>query len=157
MADYNQNEHHDHIDGRPDWQQNRPNQEPQGEYRNPYNPYPPKPRKPRNGFATAALISGILATLNLCCFAFPTAIIFGVGAVCIALISKKENKISLPARIAVFLGVGAVVFGVAEYFYAIKMFEYIKQPENIAQFNQIFEEAEKMLENQMGLGKTSTH
>ncbi len=111
------------------------------EYRNTQN----EEQKARNTYATAALIGGIIAVLNLCCFSFTTAIVLGVGAVSFALISKNGKKISKPARIAVFLGVGSVVFGVIEYYYAIKLLEMVKAPENIAQFNQMYRELEKFL------------
>ena len=155
MADYHQNQNHfDNRNGQPDWYQDPG---PQNEYHNPYNPYPKQPKKERNGFATAARISGMPALINLCCFAFTTAIIFGVGAVSFALVSKKEQKLSTPARIAIFLGIGAVVFGVIEYFVTLNMIEIMKAPENIAQVNKFIEEAEKMLESQAALRESLTH
>lgn len=102
-------------------------------------------KKTRNNFATAALLSGILAILNLCCFSFTTAIIFGVGAICFAILSKQEGRLAASAKIAVFLGSFGIVFGVAEYFFALNMYETIKLPENIAYINRMLEEAEKLL------------
>lgn len=65
----------------------------QNQYNNGQPPYwqnqPQRPRREKNSFATISLISGIFALLTLCCFAFPVAIICGVGAVCFAIISKK--------------------------------------------------------------------
>ena len=101
--------------------------------------------KERNSYATAALIGSIIAILNLCIFSFTTAIVLGVGSVSFALISKKDRKISKPARLAVFLGVGAIVFGVIEYFYMMKILEMAKDPEYIIQFNQLYREIEKFL------------
>lgn len=54
---------------------------------------PQRPRREKNSFATISLISGIFALLTLCCFAFPVAIICGVGAVCFAIISKKRTAL----------------------------------------------------------------
>ena len=135
---------------------------PSDEYHNPYNPYerghrPKDPQKEKNSYATAALIGGILAVINLCCFAFTTSIIFGVGAISFAFVSKKDQKLSTPAKVAIFLGAGSIVFGAAEYFLAIKLYEYIKLPENIPMFNQMFEEAERMLESQAALQKVLKH
>lgn len=113
------------------------------EYRN--DPKINKEEKTRNSYATAALIGSICAILNLCCFSFTTAIVLGVGSVSFALISKNGKKISKPARIAVFLGVGSVVFGVIEYFYAMELYEMVRDPENIAQVNQMYREVEKFL------------
>ncbi|MBQ7796121.1 MAG: hypothetical protein IJ374_06125 [Lachnospiraceae bacterium] len=124
-------------------------------YENPYTP--PKSPKQKNGFATASLICGMLGLLNLCCFAFPSAIVFGVGAISFAVISKKDQRLTTPARIAIFLGSGAIVFGVAEYFYALNLIEYMKEPANIALFNQLYEQAEKLLEEQALLGETITY
>ena len=128
MADYNQNPYfHEHIDKHQKSE---------------------APKKDRNFYATASLICGILSLITLCCFAFTTAIVFGVGAISIAIISKKDNRLSIPARIAIFLGSGAIAFGFLEFFYALKLFEYIKKPENIAMFNQFFQQAEQLLEGQ---------
>lgn len=115
------------------------------EYESIQNQAPMRPKKTRNGFATAALLSGILALLNLCCFSFTTAIIFGVGAISFAMISKRDQRLSTSAKIAVFLGSFGIVFGVAEYFFALNMYEVIKAPENIAHVNRMIEEAEKLL------------
>ena len=55
----------------------------QNQYNNGQPPYwqnqPQRPRREKNSFATISLISGIFALLTLCCFAFPVAIICGVG------------------------------------------------------------------------------
>ena len=104
-----------------------------------------KPKKERNGRATAALVGGIIALLNLCCFSFTTAIIMGVASISMAIMSKKDKKLTLPARIAIFLGSGAIVFGVAEYVYMLNLLEYVKQPENISQFNHMIKEVENVL------------
>ena len=104
-----------------------------------------KPKKERNGRATAALVGGIFALLNLCCFSFTTAIIMGVASISMAIMSKKDKKLTLPARIAIFLGSGAIVFGVAEYVYMLNLLEYVKQPENISQFNHMIKEVENVL------------
>ena len=119
------------------------------EYRNPFDYR--KQKKERNGYATGALIMGMMSVINLCCFSFTTSIVLGVGAVSFAFISKKEQKLSTPAKLAIFLGVGSVVFGVIEYVVALQLFELVKAPENIAEFNRIYEEAEKMLESQEAL------
>ena len=104
-----------------------------------------KPKKERNGRATAALVGGIFALLNLCCFSFTTAIIMGVASISMAIMSKKDKKLTLPARIAIFLGSGAIVFGVAEYVYMLNLLDYVKQPENISQFNHMIKEVENAL------------
>ena len=129
------------------WQNGGPGQ---GPY-NPYDPYgnmPPKPRKQRNGFATGALICGVLGLLNLCCFAFPTAIIFGVGAISFAVISKKGQPMSKTAIVAVVLGIIVILLGVGEFVYSLKLIEIMKDPEHIAEFNQLFEQFEQFMEEQ---------
>lgn len=113
-----------------------------GPYQNPYNPYN-RPPKRRNGFATAALVSGIMALLNLCCFSFPTAIIMGVGAISIAIISKKGEPMTKTAIAAVVLGVIAIVLGVVEFFYSLWLSDLLKDPANIAMFNQLVERFER--------------
>lgn len=74
----------------------------QNQYNNGQPPYwqnqPQRPRREKNSFATISLISGIFALLTLCCFAFPVAIICGVGAVCFAIISKKGQPSEAPQQ-----------------------------------------------------------
>ena len=156
MADYTQN------DKRPNGYIEAPENRHRQKFRNEQDPVPKHDRRPavkkeRNTFASGALICGILGMLNLCCFAFTTAIIFGVGAICFAIISKKENKLTKPARIAIILGTSAVLCGIAEYFYALKVIETIKDPANIAKFNQMLGEIETFLEEYTALEKTTTH
>ena len=104
-------------------------------------PYKQVPKK-KNGFATAALCSGIFAILNLCCFNFSSCIILGVGAISIAIISKKEAPMTRPAKAAVVLGVIAIVLGVIEFFYSLWLSDLIKDPANIAMINQLIEQVQ---------------
>ena len=105
-------------------------------------PYKRDPKK-KNGFATAALCSGIFAILNLCCFNFPSCIILGVGAISIAFISKKEAPMTKPAKAAVVLGVIAIILGVVEFFYSLWLSDLIKDPANIAMVNQLVEQVQR--------------
>lgn len=75
-----------HQNGQPPYWQNQYNNGQPPCWQN----QPQRPRREKNSFATISLISGIFALLTLCCFAFPVAIICGVGAVCFAIISKKR-------------------------------------------------------------------
>ena len=61
-------------------------QGPGGQNQYPGGPGAPDPMRqdqprPRNGYATVSMICGIFGILCLCCFAFPLAIILGVGVV----------------------------------------------------------------------------
>lgn len=95
----------------------------QNQYNNGQPPYwqnqPQRPRREKNSFATISLISGIFALLTLCCFAFPVAIICGVGAVCFAIISKKGQPFRGSAVAGIILGVIAVLLGIGEFFYVL--------------------------------------
>ncbi len=113
-------------------------------YKNPYNPYQRNPKK-KNGFATAALASGIFALLNLCCFNFTSCIILGVGAISVAIISKKGEPMTKTAVAAVVLGAIAIVLGVVEFFYSLWLSDLLKDPDNIAMFNQMFEQIQNEL------------
>ena len=104
-------------------------------------PYNRDPKK-KNGFATAALCSGIFAILNLCCFNFPSCIILGVGAISIAFISKKEAPMTKPAKTAIVLGTIAIILGVVEFFYSLWLSDLIKDPANIAMVNQLVEQVQ---------------
>ena len=101
---------------------------------------PQRPRREKNSFAAMSLISGIFAILTLCCFAFPVAIICGVGAICFAIISKRGRAFRGTAIAGIILGVIAILLGVGEFFYALTITNLMKDPANAAAFNQFFEQ-----------------
>ena len=121
----------------------------QNQYNNGQPPYwqnqPQRPRREKNSFATISLISGIFALLTLCCFAFPVAIICGVGAVCFAIISKKGQPFSGTAAAGIILGVIAVLLGIGEFFYVLTITNLMKDPANAAAFNEFFEQFQRQL------------
>ena len=85
-------------------------QGPGGQNQYPGGPGAPDPMRqdqprPRNGYATVSMICGIFGILCLCCFAFPLAIILGVGAVCFAIISKRGQPFYATAIFGIVLGV----------------------------------------------------
>ena len=106
---------------------------------------PQRPRREKNSFATISLISGIFALLTLCCFAFPVAIICGVGAVCFAIISKKGQPFRGTAVAGIILGVIAVLLGIGEFFYVLTITNLMKDPANAAAFNEFFEQFQRQL------------
>lgn len=110
---------------------------------NPYGNVPPK--RPQNGFATVSLICGIFGVLCLCCFAFPLAIIMGVGAILFAIISKKEQPLYGTAVAGVIFGSMAVVLGVCEFFYIMHISTLLKDPENAAMINEFLRQLEQQL------------
>lgn len=121
----------------------------QNQYNNGQPPYwqnqPQRPRREKNSFATISLISGIFALLTLCCFAFPLAIICGVGAVCFAIISKKGQPFRGTAVAGIILGVIAVLLGIGEFFYVLTITNLMKDPANAAAFNEFFEQFQQQL------------
>lgn len=132
----------------PYWQnpQNDGQIPPQNPGQNPYwQNQPQRPRREKNSFATISLISGIFALLTLCCFAFPVAIICGVGAVCFAIISKKGQPFRGTAAAGIILGVIAVLLGIGEFFYVLTITNLMKDPANAAAFNEFFEQFQRQL------------
>ena len=121
----------------------------QNQYNNGQPPYwqnqTQRPRREKNSFATISLISGIFALLTLCCFAFPVAIICGVGAVCFAIISKKGQPFRGTAAAGIILGVIAVLLGIGEFFYVLTITNLMKDPANAAAFNEFFEQFQRQL------------
>ena len=121
----------------------------QNQYNNGQPPYwqnqPQRPRREKNSFATISLISGIFAILTLCCFAFPVAIICGVGAVCFAIISKKGQPFRGTAVAGIVLGVIAVLLGIGEFFYVLTITNLMKDPANAVAFNEFFEQFQKQM------------
>lgn len=132
----------------PYWQnqQNGGQIPPQNPGQDPYwQNQPQRPRREKNSFATISLISGIFAILTLCCFAFPVAIICGVGAVCFAIISKKGQPFRGTAVAGIILGVIAVLLGIGEFFYVLTITNLMKDPANAAAFNEFFEQFQKQM------------
>lgn len=136
----------------PYWQNQYNNGQPpywQNQYNNSQPPcwqnQPQRPRREKNSFATISLISGIFAILTLCCFAFPVAIICGVGAVCFAIISKKGQPFRGTAVAGIVLGVIAVLLGIGEFFYVLTITNLMKDPANAAAFNEFFEQFQKQM------------
>ena len=131
----------------PYWQnqQNRGQFPPQNEQPPYWQNQPQRPRREKNSFATISLISGIFALLTLCCFAFPVAIICGVGAVCFAIISKKGQPFRGSAVAGIILGVIAVLLGIGEFFYVLTITNLMKDPANAAAFNEFFEQFQRQL------------
>ena len=82
---------------------------------------------------------------TLCCFAFPVAIICGVGAVCFAIISKKGQPFRGTAAAGIILGVIAVLLGIGEFFYVLTITNLMKDPANAAAFNEFFEQFQRQL------------
>ena len=122
----------------------------QGPYQQPpyqQMPYemPPKPPKQQNGFATASFICGIFSLLNLCCFAFPLAIVMGVLAISFAVISKKDMPMSGIAITGIVLGVLGVLLGVGEFFYSLALSNLLKDPANAAIINELIEQLEQQM------------
>lgn len=113
----------------------------QNQYNNGQPPYwqnqPQRPRREKNSFA--------FALLTLCCFAFPVAIICGVGAVCFAIISKKGQPFRGTAAAGIILGVIAVLLGIGEFFYVLTITNLMKDPANAAAFNEFFEQFQRQL------------
>ena len=128
--------------GQNPYRQNPNNQQiPQYNGQPPYwQDQPQRPRREKNSFAAMSLISGIFAILTLCCFAFPVAIICGVGAICFAIISKRGPAFRGTAIAGIILGVIAILLGVGEFFYVLTITNLMKDPANAAAFNQFFEQ-----------------
>ena len=130
-----------HQNGQPPYWQNQYNNGQPPCWQN----QPQRPRREKNSFATITLISGIFALLTLCCFAFPVAIICGVGAVCFAIISKKGQPFRGTAVAGIILGVIAVLLGIGEFFYVLTITNLMKDPANAAAFNEFFEQFQRQV------------
>ena len=85
---------------------------------------------------------------DLCCFAFPLAIILGVGAVCFAIISKRGQPFYATAIFGIVLGVIAVVLGIGEFVYFMALSSLVKDPANAALINEFMEQLEQQLQQQ---------
>lgn len=130
-------------------------QQPYGQNR-PYGsgPWPdqpyrgPEPPRQKNSYATISLVSGIFGLLTLCCMAFPIAIILGVGAIAFAVISKQGRPMTGPAIAGIILGAFCIVLGIGEFLYILAVSAFMKDPENAAMFNEIYNQLEQQM-NQM--------
>ncbi len=138
--------------GQPPYGSMYPPNGPEPPYGTPYwqnGPQPsfegPKPPKERNRFAVVSLMAGLCGLLSLCCFAFPLAIVMGVGAIAFAVISKKGQPFSGPAIAGIVLGALCILFGIGEFIYIMVISALMKDPENAALFNQLYEQMEQSL------------
>ena len=115
----------------------------------PNQPYRgPEPPRQKNSYATVSLVSGIFGLLTLCCMAFPIAIILGVGAIAFAVISKQGRPMTGPAIAGIILGAFCIVLGIGEFLYILAVSAFMKDPENAAMFNEIYNQLEQQM-NQM--------
>ena len=115
----------------------------------PNQPYRgPEPPRQKNSYATISLVSGIFGLLTLCCMAFPIAIILGVGAIAFAVISKQGRPMTGPAIAGIILGAFCIVLGIGEFLYILAVSAFMKDPENAAMFNEIYNQLEQQM-NQM--------
>lgn len=115
-------------------------------WQNPQNDGQIPPQNPgQNPYWQNQQNSGIFALLTLCCFAFPVAIICGVGAVCFAIISKKGQPFRGTAAAGIILGVIAILLGIGEFFYVLTITNLMKDPANAAAFNEFFEQFQRQL------------
>ena len=115
----------------------------------PNQPYRgPEPPRQKNSYATVSLVSGIFGLLTLCCMAFPIAIILGVGAIAFAVISKQGRPMTGPAIAGIILGAFCIVLGIGEFLYILAISAFMKDPENAAMFNEIYNQLEQQM-NQM--------
>ena len=131
--------------GQPPYGQNNP----YGSGPWPNQPYRgPEPPKQKNSYATVSLVSGIFGLLTLCCMAFPIAIILGVGAIAFAVISKQGRPMTGPAIAGIILGAFCIVLGIGEFLYILAISAFMKDPENAAMFNEIYNQLEQQM-NQM--------
>ena len=131
--------------GQPPYGQNRPYGSgpwPDQPYRGPETP------KPKNSYGTVSPVSGIFGLLTLCCMAFPIAIILGVGAIAFAVISKQGRPMTGPAIAGIILGAFCIVLGIGEFLYILAVSAFMKDPENAAMFNEIYNQLEQQM-NQM--------
>ena len=131
--------------GQPPYGQNNP----YGSGPWPDQPYRgPEPPRQKNSYATVSLVSGIFGLLTLCCMAFPIAIILGVGAIAFAVISKQGRPMTGPAIAGIILGAFCIVLGIGEFLYILAVSAFMKDPENAAMFNEIYNQLEQQM-NQM--------
>lgn len=83
---------------------------------NSYDPFPGE-KKPSHGFATAALVLGIVGaviSVGCCCcdYSYLVGILCGVLAIVFAALSKQGGKMSGSAIAGIVLGIIAVVVGI---------------------------------------------
>ena len=135
--------------GQQPYGQNPHGQNPYGSGPWPNQPYRgPEPPRQKNSYATISLVSGIFGLLTLCCMAFPIAIILGVGAIAFAVISKQGRPMTGPAIAGIILGAFCIVLGIGEFLYILAVSAFMKDPENAAMFNEIYNQLEQQM-NQM--------
>lgn len=107
-------------------------------------PVPPKP----NTFATLSLVSGIFALIS-CCFP-PTQLLFGAGAILLAIASKKGQPFSGVAIAGLVLGGLSVVCSILMFINFVITMQFMKDPANAQIVNQVMEQYESIFNSLQG-------
>lgn len=107
-------------------------------------PVPPKPNK----FATLSLVAGIFALIS-CCFP-PTQLLFGAGAIMLAIVSKKDAPFSGVAMAGLILGILSVICSILMFINFVVTMQLMKDPANAQIVNQVMEQYESLFDSLQG-------
>lgn len=100
-------------------------------------PQKPEPKKP-NTFATLSLITGIFGIIS-CCFP-PMQLLFGAGAIMLAVISKKGEPFAGISIIGIVLGILSVICSLVMFVSFAYTMKLMQDPEYARIINQMMEE-----------------
>ncbi len=110
----------------------------------PPNPAPQKP----NRFATLSLVAGIFGLIS-CCFP-PTQLLFGAGAVMLAIVSKKGSPFSGPAIAGLVLGTLSIICSILMFINFVITMQLVQDPANAQIVNQVMEQYESLFNSLQG-------
>lgn len=118
------------------------------EYNTPNDNSQRNPNK-ANGMAVASMLCGISGVLFLCCcVAFPASILLGVGAISLAIMSKKGEPFSGYAIAGLVFGIVSLLLGIAECAYLILASTMVRDPQFAPIFDEMMRQYEAIMETQ---------
>lgn len=98
------------------------------------------PAAPPDNMAMFSLVCGILGVFSLVYCMFPAAILLGVAAVLLSILSRKGEPFSKLAMAGLILGLLAVLLGIAECAYLISLNYMLQDPKMADLFHQLLEQ-----------------
>lgn len=98
------------------------------------------PASPPGNMALFSLLCGIMGIFSLFSCMFPAAILLGVGAILLSVLSRKGEPFSGLAIAGLILGILAVLLGIAECAYLIFLNYMLQDPKIADLFSQLMEQ-----------------
>lgn len=103
-----------------------------------------------NTTARFSFLCGLSGVLFLCgCVAFPAAILCGVAAICLAIMSKKGQPFSKYAIFGLMFGILSLLFGILEFGYLIMANILVRDPQFAPIFDEVMQQYQALTQQKL--------